>query len=189
MVTTDKTHSPPPSATYFRVFLRLRPASVQSSISPSRFLHLTADPLNSSEIPRSIHVTPPATSKTRPLEKFTFQRVFDEHTPQLDIFRETVLPLIQDAVMGKDAMLATLGVTGSGKTHTILGSKNEKGMTQMALEVVFTSVEGKLVEVSDGSRRGGVDLQAGDKGDAFVMNIEEFRQRMKSVLVSVFGFL
>lgn len=104
--------------------------------------------------------------------------MFDEATGQLEIFNETVLPLVQDAAMGKDAMLATLGVTGSGKSHTTLGTKDHKGMTQMALEVLFRSLEGRLLDLEK------VDLASGDRTDAVVMSTEVFQERMNSALVS-----
>lgn len=95
------------------------------------------------------------------------------------------MPLVQDVMLGKDAMLATLGTTGSGKSHTVLGSGKEKGMVQMALETVFRSVEGRMVEISGGGGVGrGVDLRKGDRSDAWVMECEELRRRLGCALVS-----
>lgn len=51
------------------------------------------------------------------MEKFAFTKVFQEEAAQLDIFKGTgVIPLIR-GVLGesRDGLLATLGVTGSGK--------------------------------------------------------------------------
>lgn len=48
---------------------------------------------------------------------------------------------------GRDGMLATLGVTGSGKTHTILGNKQARGMTQMSLDVLFKSLSDRITLV------------------------------------------
>lgn len=102
------------AAQLFQVFLRLRPSSLQSSISDSRFL--TTAPGNS-----HIYVTPPSVERNRSktIEKFAFTRVFDEESEQRDVFEETVLPLLEDAIAkGRDGTLATLGVTGSGKVYS-----------------------------------------------------------------------
>lgn len=51
------------------------------------------------------------------MEKFAFTKVFEEEAGQLEIFKETgVVPLVE-GVLGeaRDGLLATLGVTGSGK--------------------------------------------------------------------------
>ncbi len=96
-----------PPAQYFQVFLRLRPSSLQSSISATRFLSTSAGQSH-------VYVTPPERNR-RAIEKFAFTTIFDENSTQLDVFQETVLPLVQDVVKGRDGMLATLGVTGSGK--------------------------------------------------------------------------
>lgn len=51
------------------------------------------------------------------MEKFAFTKVFQEKAAQLDIFKGAgVIPLVE-GVLGesRDGLLATLGVTGSGK--------------------------------------------------------------------------
>lgn len=51
------------------------------------------------------------------MEKFAFTKVFEEEAGQLEIFKETgVVPLVEGVLgEGRDGLLATLGVTGSGK--------------------------------------------------------------------------
>ena len=57
------------------------------------------------------------------MEKFAFTTVFEEEASQLDIFHGTgVIPLIEGVLAenggdGRDGLLATLGVTGSGKVR------------------------------------------------------------------------
>ncbi|PWW76083.1 P-loop containing nucleoside triphosphate hydrolase protein [Tuber magnatum] len=168
----ENTKSPPPStAQLFQVFLRLRPSSPQSSVSETRFL--TAAPGQN-----FVYVTPPQErSRFRAIERFGFTRIFDELSEQKDVFVETVMPLLQQAINGRDGTLATLGVTGSGKTHTILGSKDQKGMTQMALDVLFSSIGDRMV---DHNR---VDIIASDHTEAILMDAVTFHERMNSALV------
>lgn len=58
------------------------------------------------------------------MEKFAFTQVFEEDANQLDLFQGTgVLPLVEGVLGpqggdGRDGLLATLGVTGSGKVNT-----------------------------------------------------------------------
>ncbi|KAI6446795.1 hypothetical protein MCOR22_003637 [Pyricularia oryzae] len=138
-----------PSATkdnLFKVFLRLRPSP--AGVAPSeRFL--TVEPQSSdstSSTPTHVTLTPPSNARKHATEKYCFTQVLEEDASQLDVFQGTgVIPLIEGVLGpnggdGTDALLATLGVTGAGKTHTLLGSKTQRGMTQLSLEVLFRSI-------------------------------------------------
>ncbi|EON64612.1 hypothetical protein W97_03845 [Coniosporium apollinis CBS 100218] len=141
---------PKPSTALFDVYLRLRPSPAPGA---ERFLDVEE---TEQGIPTYITIKPPATDhRKRAVEKFAFTKVFEEDATQLDIFRSTgVLPLI-DGVLGaegregRDGLLATLGVTGSGKSHTILGSKSQRGLIQMTLDALFQSTGALLVDPSN----------------------------------------
>lgn len=121
--------SKPASTSLFQVYLRLRPSpspnlpQIQEVLYPQlstaeRFL--TVEPPSAdNEDCLSTHITlhPPSDSRKRAVEKFAFTKVFEEHTAQLDIFKGTgVVPLIEGVLAeGRDGLVATLGVTGSGK--------------------------------------------------------------------------
>jgi len=73
-----------------------------------------------SELPTHITLNPPNDNRRRAVEKFAFTKVFEEDASQLNIFEGTgVLPLVEGVLGahgdGRDGLLATLGVTGSGK--------------------------------------------------------------------------
>lgn len=122
------------STSLFQVYLRLRPpppptlAQAQQNLYPQlstaeRFL--TVEPLPEGlvdELPTQITLHPPSDSRKRAIEKFAFTKVFEEDTTQLDIFKGTgVVPLVKGVLVeGRDALLATLGVTGSGKVGSTL---------------------------------------------------------------------
>lgn len=103
----------------FQVFLRLRPPpSSSSSGINDRFLSVErAEP---DDPPSHITLTPPA-DRRRATEKFAFTRVFEEEASQLDVFHcAGVTGLVEGVVApvggwGTDGLVATLGVTGSGK--------------------------------------------------------------------------
>ncbi|KAJ9645978.1 hypothetical protein H2199_003021 [Coniosporium tulheliwenetii] len=141
---------PKPSTALFDVYLRLRPSPAPGA---ERFLDVEE---TEQGVPTYITIKPPATDhRKRAVEKFAFTKVFEEDAAQLDIFKSTgVLPLI-DGVLGaegregRDGLLATLGVTGSGKSHTILGSKSQRGLIQMTLDALFQSTGALLVDPSN----------------------------------------
>ncbi len=123
---------PPPkpsSTSLFQVYLRLRPPPsplvqlTQQSLypllaPPERYL--TVEPPNGetpNAKPTHITIHPPSESRKRAVEKFAFTKVLEEEAGQLEIFKETgVVPLVEGVLSeGRDGLLATLGVTGSGK--------------------------------------------------------------------------
>ena len=119
----------PSSSSLFQVYLRLRPPpSPLVQLTPQSLYphlppperYLTVEPPNQdAQDGLSTHITlnPPSDSRKRAIEKFAFTKVFEEQAEQLDIFRGTgVIPLVEGVIEeGRDGLLATLGVTGSGK--------------------------------------------------------------------------
>jgi hypothetical protein len=104
------------STSLFDVYLRLRPSL---NGTPDRFLDVEAPEFDC--YPKHITIKPPANDfKKRAVEKFAFTRVFEETAQQLDLFHGTGALQLIEGVLGsdgksRDALLATLGVTGSGK--------------------------------------------------------------------------
>ncbi|KAF9893106.1 hypothetical protein FE257_012517 [Aspergillus nanangensis] len=132
----------PPQPSLFQVYLRLRPPISQTQNGQSeRFMTIEESDLPEST-PTHITLNPPNDGRKRGIERFGFTQVFQEAASQLDVFQSTGLDAIVRGVLleGRDGLVATLGVTGSGKSHTILGSKTQKGITQMGLDVIFRSL-------------------------------------------------
>ena len=135
----------------FQVYLRLRPpplhiqsqtlypqlSSSTAGTAPERFLTVeppsptfASDSAAESGRPTHITIHPPSDSRKRAVEKFGFTRVFEEQTAQLDIFEGTGARGLVEGVLGegRDGLLATLGVTGSGKVSGLrLFSFGEEG--------------------------------------------------------------
>ena len=133
--------SPSAASSLFQVYLRLRPPPsplvqlTQQSLYPSlpppeRWL--TVEPpaslqaaqdrdvqLQDAAMPTHITLNPPSDSRKRAVEKFAFTKVFEEQAEQLDIFKGTGVVSLVDGVLGegRDGLVATLGVTGSGKVY------------------------------------------------------------------------
>ena len=123
---------PPPkpsSTSLFQVYLRLRPPPsplvqlTQQSLYPNLpppERYLTVEPAESEEqdaLPTHITIHPPSDSRKRAVEKFAFTKVFEEQAEQIDIFKGTGVVQLVEGVLGegRDGLVATLGVTGSGK--------------------------------------------------------------------------
>ncbi|KAK6715902.1 hypothetical protein SNK04_006855 [Fusarium graminearum] len=135
----------------FEVYLRLRPPPLRNG-DGERILEVESPEDES----KSTHVVlNPPTDRRRAIEKFAFTQVFEEEASQLDVFHGTeIVPFVEGVLApeggeGTDAVVATLGVTGSGKTHTILGSKSQRGMTQLAMDVLFRSIGENMMDGND----------------------------------------
>ncbi|KAL3482342.1 P-loop containing nucleoside triphosphate hydrolase protein [Aspergillus californicus] len=142
------TNSP---SSLFQVYLRLRPPISQQQDDESERCLTVEEPESSilgndesisAPVPTHITLQPPNDARKRGVERFGFTQVFDESASQLNIFQDTGLQSLVKGVLveQRDGLVATLGVTGSGKSHTILGSKTQRGITQMSLDVIFKSL-------------------------------------------------
>ncbi|KAJ5551001.1 hypothetical protein N7461_005699 [Penicillium sp. DV-2018c] len=172
-----------PQASLFQVYLRLRPPMTPKHNESDRFLNVEPPEASEEETeivtPTATHVTlqPPNDLRKRAVERFGFTKVFEETASQLDVFHDTGMePIIRGVLKeNRDGLVATLGVTGSGKSHTILGSKTERGMTQMALDVIFRSLEPTVK-----SQEGGItpvmlaSLAAADASEAQLFSAQTF---------------
>ena len=119
-MSTTSSSSQQKSHNLFQVFLRLRPPQADVT-SADRFLAVEPPAEDAiSSAPTHITLNPP-NDRRRAIEKFCFTQVFEEDASQLDLFHCTnVVPLVEGVLAphggdGTDALLATLGVTGSGK--------------------------------------------------------------------------
>ncbi|KAK7943812.1 kinesin family protein [Apiospora aurea] len=164
-----------PGANLFQVYLRLRPTPA-SQANADRFL--AVEEPEEDEAPSQITLNPP-NDRRRAVEKFAFTRVFEDDATQLDLFQGTrVLPLLEGVLAphgseGTDGLLATLGTTGSGKTHTMLGSRSQRGLTQLALDVIFRSVESNILDCSKNTNLE-ASIQASDPSEATFFSAPAF---------------
>jgi kinesin family protein 23 len=70
----------------------------------------------------------------------TFKHVFDDKATQKEVFDHVALPLVENFVHGKNGLLFTYGVTGSGKTYTMTGDPQNGGIMPRCLDVIFNSI-------------------------------------------------
>ncbi|CAD6506358.1 BgTH12-07284 [Blumeria graminis f. sp. triticale] len=169
---------PKTQSALFQVYLRLRPPlSPTSPGYTERFL--TVQEPEGDGLSTQITLNPPNDNRRRAVEKFVFTDIFDEDSSQLDIFHGTQLISLVEGTLGadggdgRDGLLATLGVSGSGKSHTILGSRSQRGLTQLALDVLFRAIaENNLATEKDNSIL--TTISASDASEAQVLPAQTF---------------
>ncbi|KAK2842342.1 hypothetical protein Q5P01_012542 [Channa striata] len=72
--------------------------------------------------------------------QYSFKKVFGVSVSQIELFEHVAKPLVDDVIHGKNGLLFTYGVTGSGKTFTMTGSPGQGGLLPRALDMLFNSV-------------------------------------------------
>eukprot|EP01064_Diplonema_japonicum_P022819 TRINITY_DN3300_c9_g1_i1.p1 TRINITY_DN3300_c9_g1~~TRINITY_DN3300_c9_g1_i1.p1 ORF type:complete len:738 (+),score=186.51 TRINITY_DN3300_c9_g1_i1:66-2216(+) len=88
-------------------------------------------------------------------KRFTFDRVFNEHTEQEEIYNRVGKPVVESVLKGYNGTVLAYGQTGSGKTHTMTGpmggcpsilnenhpNYQDRGLTLRVLSSVFEELQ------------------------------------------------
>lgn len=82
--------------------------------------------------PTTVVLTPPEMAvnyKSACLREthYIFKNVFDTNSRQREVYNIVAQPLVESLIRGKNGLLFTYGVTGSGKTYTMTGNVNDQG--------------------------------------------------------------
>ncbi|XP_027093052.1 kinesin-like protein KIN-6 isoform X1 [Coffea arabica] len=164
-----------PESENLKVFLRIRPLTVSQNAQKQnkrggevvknawpknpKAKHLPKNKVkNSNEIcvtvndPHSVTISPPSSLQESKRIKSVvyegFSHVFSNESSQAEVYQKLVHPLVEDFLRGKSGMLAALGPTGSGKTHTVFGCIREPGMVPLALRRIFSEDKSNGNQVS-----------------------------------------
>ncbi|KAI4487985.1 hypothetical protein M0804_004833 [Polistes exclamans] len=73
--------------------------------------------------------------------QFMFDRIFGDTSTNNDIFEGTTKELILSLLNGYNCSVFAYGATGAGKTHTMLGSANDPGLTYRTVAELFSQIE------------------------------------------------
>ncbi|XP_061886760.1 kinesin-like protein KIF18A isoform X1 [Entelurus aequoreus] len=73
--------------------------------------------------------------------KFVFDRVFGETSTQDDIFENTTKGVLDGVMNGFNCTVFAYGATGSGKTHTMLGTQTERGVMYRTMKELFKRMD------------------------------------------------
>ena len=89
------------------------------------------------------------TAETSGRKTYSYDRVYGPHARQEDVFAGSVEHLVDSVVAGYNATVFAYGATGSGKTHTMMGTDSQPGITPRAIQRLF-----KLISENSQSKTG-----------------------------------
>jgi len=70
---------------------------------------------------------------------FKFDNVFEENSTQKEIYENVAQPAVESVCNGYNSTIFAYGSSGSGKTFSLFGNENDKGIVYMACETIFSS--------------------------------------------------
>ncbi|KFO72365.1 Kinesin-like KIF18A, partial [Cuculus canorus] len=73
--------------------------------------------------------------------KFVFDAIFDENSSQLEVFEHTTKTVIDGFFNGYNCTVLAYGATGAGKTHTMLGSPEDPGVTYFTMMALYNYMD------------------------------------------------
>uniref|UniRef100_UPI00398F54D5 kinesin-like protein KIF18B n=1 Tax=Pristiophorus japonicus TaxID=55135 RepID=UPI00398F54D5 len=73
--------------------------------------------------------------------KFVFDRVFNETSTQQEVFEFTTKHILEGVLNGYNCSVFAYGATGSGKTHTMLGSVDQPGVMYLTMVELYERIE------------------------------------------------
>ncbi|KAK2588898.1 hypothetical protein KPH14_001758 [Odynerus spinipes] len=73
--------------------------------------------------------------------QFIFDKIFDDSSTNTDIFEGSTKDLITNLLDGYNCSVFAYGATGAGKTHTMLGSSKDPGLTYHTVAELFSQIE------------------------------------------------
>lgn len=72
--------------------------------------------------------------------QYVFKHVFDVRSTQNEVYSTVAKPLVENLLKGKNGLLFSYGVTGSGKTYTMTGNLDHRGIMPRCLDVLFKTI-------------------------------------------------
>uniref|UniRef100_A0A8C2Q8S9 Kinesin-like protein n=1 Tax=Cyprinus carpio TaxID=7962 RepID=A0A8C2Q8S9_CYPCA len=73
--------------------------------------------------------------------KFVFDSVFREDSSQVEVFENTTKAIVDGVLNGYNCTVFAYGATGAGKTHTMLGSSDDPGVTFLTVKELFARMD------------------------------------------------
>lgn len=73
--------------------------------------------------------------------KMSFDKVFGSEARNIDVFEYAMRPLVSSVLKGYNCCAFVYGVTGAGKTYTMLGNQLNPGLTYSTMKELFKQIE------------------------------------------------
>ncbi|KAL1506067.1 hypothetical protein ABEB36_005498 [Hypothenemus hampei] len=154
------------------VYCRIRPLA--DSSDSSNYLKVLA--------PDTLALTTPDVKAIRKEIHYKFKHIFTSYSSQSEVFTHIAYPLLQDLLNGKNGLLFSYGVTGSGKTYTLNGDQNDPGIMPRCIDTIFNSLGDyqapKYVIKSD--KMNGFEIQSDD--DAYYDTLHAVKNSAKPLV-------
>ncbi|KAL6512908.1 Kinesin-like protein KIN-8B [Orobanche hederae] len=74
-------------------------------------------------------------------KRYTFDYAFGPNSSNLDVYKISVRSTILGIVQGLNATVFAYGSTGSGKTYTMVGTRDDPGLMVLSLNTIFDLIE------------------------------------------------
>lgn len=116
------------------VYCRVRPLPCESDLSCLRVTAHNTVVLTPPEIAINYKIT--ALKETQ----YIFKHVFEAAASQHEVYSSVAQPLVEGLVRGRNGLLFTYGVTGSGKTYTMTGDIHHRGIMPRCLDALFRTI-------------------------------------------------
>ncbi|KAL7675542.1 hypothetical protein ACOME3_001810 [Neoechinorhynchus agilis] len=96
----------------------------------------------------ALHAPNDVTGKKRPKKEIlgSFRNVYKPEDSQSHRFKDLCIPLVVGFLQGSSSLLFAYGVSGSGKTYTMVGAESDPGIIPRCLDVIFNSIGDRLNE-------------------------------------------
>ena len=123
-------HKSDKKSEHVRVFVRARPLQEGEARA-----QIQVDPIRKEVLAK--------TKTSRGQASYTFNRVFDTETEQVELFDTACKPLVAEMLKGFSCTIFAYGQTNSGKTHSMMGDLNSErmqGLTPRACKHIFNEL-------------------------------------------------
>lgn len=117
-----------------QVFCRIRPMQSESDLSCVRVVSSSTVALIPPE--NAINYKISCNKETQ----YVFKHIFDVDSSQHEVYTTVAQPLVEGLIKGRNGLLFSYGVTGSGKTFTMTGNKQNRGIMPRCLDVLFKTI-------------------------------------------------
>ncbi|KAL7732009.1 hypothetical protein ACLKA6_015773 [Drosophila palustris] len=117
------------------VFCRVRPLQSDADLTCMRVKNSTTIAVNAQD--QLLHHKQNGAQREI---QYIFKHVFQPDATQQDVFASVAQPLVDNLVRGRNSLLFTYGVTGSGKTYTMTGNSRHRGIMPRCLDLLFRTI-------------------------------------------------